>query len=362
MTGVAPVRQTHLAVANLVKICEHVLGRSPISADDGLLELVPGADAAGALSRAIEKATGQSVPVAMIREAPTVRILAQELERVSPRFRALVLLKDGDGPPLFMAAGAGGSIIRFSQFARKAPLENPVYAIEMRQPGSAAQDGEGVEEIAKSVSMIVRARQPNGPYLLAGHSLGGLVMLEVAQNLTSLGERVPLLALFDTYPHPYYWRLGPWIAAMIRMSRGRLGTASRMRVRDVVPYLQRQSRNFVDHVRARRTGAELLTTLASHGYLSEEMKSVLEDDLVAWSRYRPRYYPGTITFLKAATGAGGLWPSDPIAVWGSLAKSLDIHTVPGNHLTMLTGHATELGTLLALRIERALALVPDAEG
>jgi acetoacetyl-CoA synthetase len=356
MAGLEPARQSHLAVAGLIKTWETVLRRSPIFADDNFFDLGGDPPLAAALCRAIEETTGQNVPVTAIYKAPTVAALAQELERIFPRFESLVLLKDGNAePPLFMAAGAGGSFIRFLQIAKRVSPDHPVYAIEARRPDAMQPPDNRIEEIAKSVQRTVLGRQPTGPYLLAGHSFGGLLMLEVAQNLIGQGEKVSLLALFDTYPHPHCWPLTPWIAGMTRMIGGRLSAASRMRMTDMLPYLRRQSWNFIDHFRARRTGAELLTTAAQYADWPDWMRVAYERDLVAWSRYRPRYYPGTITFLKADTARGGLWPNDPAAVWGDLVESLDVHTVPGSHLTMLTTHARALGAELSRCIERALA-------
>src|SRR5436309_7819789 len=40
--------------------------------------------------------------------------------------------------------------------------------------------------------------QPEGPYFLGGYCLGGTIAYEIAQQLTSRGAVVALLALFDT--------------------------------------------------------------------------------------------------------------------------------------------------------------------
>jgi thioesterase domain-containing protein len=44
----------------------------------------------------------------------------------------------------------------------------------------------------------LRLVQPHGPYFLGGYCMGGTVALEMAQRLTEMGEKVALLALFDT--------------------------------------------------------------------------------------------------------------------------------------------------------------------
>jgi thioesterase domain-containing protein len=41
--------------------------------------------------------------------------------------------------------------------------------------------------------------QPHGPYLIGGHSLGGVLALLVARDLQSAGEEIALLTVFDSY-------------------------------------------------------------------------------------------------------------------------------------------------------------------
>ena len=48
----------------------------------------------------------------------------------------------------------------------------------------------------------MRTVQTEGPYLIAGHSFGGLVAFEMALQLMGQGERVGLLAIFDTKSPP----------------------------------------------------------------------------------------------------------------------------------------------------------------
>ena len=45
----------------------------------------------------------------------------------------------------------------------------------------------------------IRDVQPQGPYLLGGWSMGGLIALEAARQLLAAGQAVALVAMFDTY-------------------------------------------------------------------------------------------------------------------------------------------------------------------
>ena len=56
-----------------------------------------------------------------------------------------------------------------------------------------------LEEMAARYLRDIRRFQPVGPYHLGGYSLGGVLAAEMARQLHADGERVGLLALFDTY-------------------------------------------------------------------------------------------------------------------------------------------------------------------
>jgi thioesterase domain-containing protein len=55
-----------------------------------------------------------------------------------------------------------------------------------------------IEHLAERCIASLRSRQPAGPYLLGGWSIGGVVAFEMARQLRASGEEVSLLALFDS--------------------------------------------------------------------------------------------------------------------------------------------------------------------
>jgi len=58
-----------------------------------------------------------------------------------------------------------------------------------------------IEDMAQYSLDAVRQVQPHGPYFLIGFSLGGLITLEMAQQLMAQGEKIGLLAMLDSYPN-----------------------------------------------------------------------------------------------------------------------------------------------------------------
>jgi amino acid adenylation domain-containing protein len=120
---------------------------------------------------------------------------------------------DGDAPPLFLVQAYLGAMLGLRQLAELLPPEQPAYGLYA--PGEEplgygpANDHLAVSALAEEVVTRVRAITPSGPVVLAGHSAGGLVVLEAARKMLEAGEPEPRVMLLDTArPYgnlDYYW-------------------------------------------------------------------------------------------------------------------------------------------------------------
>ena len=185
---------------------------------------------------------------------------------------------------------------------------------------------ESIEDMARFYLDAVRKMQARGPYLLIGYSLGGLVVLEMAQRLTTAGEKVALLAMIDAYPH----------MSQLSLSQRTLLIA-----------------------RQARRGLRSLTDLRGGGsyqpppgvLFTPAMQRVRDSAYLALTRYRPHYYPGKIKFVRAEISSG--FPNNATAVWANLAKKIEVETVPGDHLGMIATHFEKLASVLSQYLEEA---------
>jgi len=75
------------------------------------------------------------------------------------------------------------------------------------------------------------------------------------------------------------------------------------------------------------------------------MQRVRDSAYLALTRYRPRFYPGKIKFVRAAISSG--FPDDATAVWAPLAREFEVETVPGDHLGMIATYHAELASVLS---------------
>ena len=114
----------------------------------------------------------------------------------------VTLVKEGKNPPLFCVSGTGGHVFRLRPFAVHLKTDQPVYGLHFPGIDGHEQPCETVEDVAIAMIEKIRAKQPHGPYYLAGYSYGGQICYEMAQRLTATGEHVGLLILLDTFAHP----------------------------------------------------------------------------------------------------------------------------------------------------------------
>ena len=105
--------------------------------------------------------------------------------------------KQGTQTPIFCVHQVGGNVLNYTQLLPA--IENrPVYGIQ--SAGLAHPDHPGtVEGLASLYIKEMKLVQPQGPYILAGGSMGGMIAYEIAQQLKREGESISKLILFDTF-------------------------------------------------------------------------------------------------------------------------------------------------------------------
>ena len=81
------------------------------------------------------------------------------------------------------------------------PVYGLAYGLAAQAPHRSADLPPRIEDLAAQYAEEMRSVQPRGPYTLVGYSGGGLVALEMAQQLSAQGETVGFLSLIDTYVH-----------------------------------------------------------------------------------------------------------------------------------------------------------------
>ncbi|MGV9836215.1 polyketide synthase Pks13 [Nocardia niigatensis] len=94
-----------------------------------------------------------------------------------------------DAVPVFVFHASGGNTLVYEPLLNRLPAGTPMYGLE-RVEGT-------IEERARQYIPEIRKRQPEGPYLFYGWSLGAVFALEVAQIMRAEGADVRQVGLID---------------------------------------------------------------------------------------------------------------------------------------------------------------------
>src|SRR5579872_5277256 len=175
-------------------IWRRALNRVSIGPDENFFELGGTPQMASELLQQIAKQFGRELPDFVIFQAPTIREMVAILaDPQPPRCAPLSRLKQGSNRvAIFMAHGMGGDASQLFEIARGLQVINPIYATQPHAIDGRNKPFDRIEDMAATYLKAIREVQPNGPYLLIGYSLGGLVMMEAAQHLLNQGERIEL--------------------------------------------------------------------------------------------------------------------------------------------------------------------------
>jgi len=335
----------------LTPIWERVLRRPAIQQDDNFFDLGGDSLLAVELFAEIERVCGREMAPVTIYCAPTISALAAVLdEPTAPRFPPLLQLKAGsDEPPIFLAHGLAGTAMDFYQLVKYVQTQRPIYGMQAKGTDGVEEPFESVEDLAQYHLAAIKEIQPHGPYFLVGYSLGGLVTLEMAQRLVAQGEKVALLAMLETYPHPRFLSLRQRVRLAIRLARHRATTVSRLPIRDALSYIIRPSERRLYITRdSSGNGPGPVPAGAAN---TPTMQRARESAYRSLTKYRPRFYNGTIKFVKAETLTD--FPDNPAAIWSGLADRFHAESVPGDHLGILGTHYERLASVVSRYLQEA---------
>jgi thioesterase domain-containing protein/acyl carrier protein len=335
----------------LTPIWERVLQRPSIRMQDNFFDLGGDSLLAVELFSEIERVCGREMAPVTIYCAPTIAALAAILdEPTAPRFPPLFQLKAGtDEPPIFLAHGLAGTAMDFFQLVKHVRTERSIYGMQAKGTDGVEEPFERIEDLAQYHLDAIREVQPHGPYFLVGYSLGGLVTLEMAQRLTAEKEKVALLAMVETYPHPRFLSWRQRVRLGTRLATHRATTVGRLPIRDALSYILRPSERKL-YV-SRDTNGNAPSQVPAGASNTPTMQRARESAYRSLTRYRPRFYNGTIKFVRAEIVTD--FPDDPAAIWSNLAEGFHAETAPGDHLGILGTHFERLASVVSRYLREA---------
>lgn len=186
----------------LAKIWSRVIGLDRIGVDDNFFQI--GGDSIQAkliVSQLCEELHIEGVPLTLFLHAPTIRKMAGLLEMKDlnlPSASLTAIQPSGSRPPFFCVHACSGEILFLTSLAHHLGQEQPFYALRAQGLDENTQPYTRVEDMATHYLREILAIQPEGPYLLGGAGVGGVVAWEIAQRLMLQSKKVSLLSLVDS--------------------------------------------------------------------------------------------------------------------------------------------------------------------
>jgi amino acid adenylation domain-containing protein len=351
----------------LANIWEKVLGIQPIGVKDNYFDLGGNSLQALHLFAQIDRKFGKQLPLSTLLKAPTVEALAHIIQKPETpaalsenevSWSSLVPIQPhGDKPPLFCIHPAGGNILSYQELFVHLDPNLRVYALQARGLDGKQPPHTRVEDMASDYIKQIQTIQPTGPYFLGGHSFGGLVAYEMAQQLLQQGEKIGLLFVIDTSAPNAEQRLP--FNQRIHLHLEQLSQQGLTYIRHKLKGWTRwQTQMF--HDRLQKIATQCYWSLGLT--LPRDLHSLQMGNASAQASaaYEMKAYPGKLTLFlvddKIRVEGEGFHYA-PNLGWDPLVPSgLDVHFVPGDHNSLLEApHVQVLAEKLQACLDNAIA-------
>jgi len=223
---VEPRNDLEISLAN---VWQRILGIEKVGIHDNFFDL--GGNSLGVINLSVEmeKASGMPIDVGEVFRSPTIAQLVVSMGPRAEKCASVVvpLQSRGQGTPLFCICG----INIYLDFAARLGDAQPVYGVYVAEEQAIANQAIKGEMPDVSIGRLVEAYyhailrfRPQGPYRLAGFSLGGILALELAAMMRHKGDEVEIVLLQDTFlPQAYRRNWGRWTLYKLKETAQKVG-------------------------------------------------------------------------------------------------------------------------------------------
>lgn len=299
--------------AQLTRVWEEALGKSPIGRNENFFHLGGDSLLAVRLFAKIEKIFGVSLPLSTLFQAPSIEELAMVLpegQQLSSWTSLVPIQRRGSKPPIFFVHFVGGNVLGYSELSELLGQNQPFYGLQ-----SVGLDGkeipyERIEDMAAHYIQEILTIQPNGPFFLGGGCMGGIIAFEMAQQLVADGEKVAFLGMLETWL-PQSVGFHSYGFPMLR--RLYIGILHQF---DILKNSGWQA--WIEHLKQKIAA---LQDENSDTDIFRRDKSERNSDMVtalnyqAFCKYKPKQYQGPVTYFLASDCDGVDEIEDPRLDW-----------------------------------------------
>jgi acyl transferase domain-containing protein/thioesterase domain-containing protein/acyl carrier protein len=289
--------------------------------------------------------------VAQLQSQHTTVFSGTNVETIDQRIASpLVEIQLGSKQPFFCVHPIGGGVLCYVNLAQYLDQNQPFYGLQ-----AAGLDGEqepcsDIKIMATRYIQALQTLQPQGPYLLGGWSMGGVIAFEMATQLQSQGQKIALLALIDA--------IAP-ISSTEPTDIDDVTLLSRF-VQDILGQSLEYPDFSVERLEQQSPEQRLAYLLEQEQIANLPIRhlfNVFKTNFRAMQSYLPPVYGERVTLFKASEQFAQDY-QDQTMGWGQLTtKEVEIHVVPGNHYTIIgKPHVQVLAERLRVSLDQAQAI------
>lgn len=241
----------------------------------------------------------------------------------------------GTKPPLFVVHGVPGYMPLGPTLANALGPDQPVYAVHAAGFDGTEQPKKSIGEMVDAYVGQIRKARPNGPYVIGGMCIGGLIALDIAREFVRCGERVGAVLLLDPVPVPTQWA---GLIASEAVGDPKIFRQLQQYLSHFLKEIVRQSPNIpldLDDTRSVHiaTKVAIANVLAAHAHV-------------------PVPYSGAAELVICEQRAAGYF--HPTSPWRKiLERPARVHVLPGGHNDIFGRHRADLVRLVRLCLEGA---------
>lgn len=268
------------------------------------------------------------------------------------------LQTSGSKTPLFCIHPGSGDILVFIALAAHFPTR-PVYAIRTRGYNSGERVFYSIEETADTYAEHIRKVQPQGPYAIAGYSLGSTLAYEVGKRLEAQGQEVRFLASIDYPPHIAHYVQGlNWIDVLLHIAFF-LELIDEATMVDITPHLHTLDRTAASsHILAIGDQARIAALALDSDRLTS-ISDIAENFRVHCETYAPVGKVEKLDIFVAdpptyAAEDRRDWRENKLGRWADFSRQeAEFHDCPGIHAKMLNReHMAEFAKIFKAVMKR----------
>ena len=318
-------------VGMLRSIWERVLGHDEFELEDDFFEIGGDSLLATWVVTEIGNSVGREFDLSMLLEESTIPGIARTLEELELRpiqsrqpSQVVTLRPISSKRLLFLVHPLGGEPVPYRTLAHS--IKSPVRVVGLCWRPLEARET-SLEEMAAIHLAQMRAIQPEGPYLIAGWSFGGVLAYEIAQQIVASGAAVEFLGLIDANP--------------VRDSiSGRMASDGSLLAKftEALTEIDRKLAAGETDLQADDNLYGLMGHSIAEGVTAKHLRQIMEvtkDNLAAVADYRPVPYTGSIDLFQPEASTAEIQQLLHTELCALAEGPLRLHSIPGDHYSIL---------------------------